>query len=105
MTYYLALSYEHPIASGTMRYRTSLFHKDEYEGNAMNTSLAKYREQDLIDAHVQYTSADGSWYVKVFGKNLTEEEYYKVRVPFTATFGVAFTGPPREYGIKLGYNF
>ena len=105
MTYYFALNYEHPLASGTMRYRASIFHKDEYEGNAMNTALAKYREQDLVDAHIQYTSANDNWYLKIFGKNLTEEEYYKVRVPFTSSFGVAFTGPPREYGVKIGYKF
>lgn len=55
----------------------------------------------LVDARIKYES-DAGWSVALWGKNLTDQEYYRV-----ATAGSFSTHPsdPLTYGIDLGYKF
>ncbi|MBR9910018.1 MAG: TonB-dependent receptor [Gammaproteobacteria bacterium] len=58
----------------------------------------------ILNAQVTWNSSDDQYYVRVFGNNLTDEEY--------ATFGISSdlgdfisASPPRTYGVKVGVNF
>lgn len=58
----------------------------------------------LLNAQVTWNSRDDKYYLRVFGNNLTDEEY--------GTFGISSdlgdflsAAPPRTYGVKVGVNF
>ena len=113
-TFYFGLSYDHPVGpnGAEMRWRTSYFWQEDYAPEGVprdiippaSRQLGHYDTIKLWDASVQYTSADGQWYVRAFGKNLGDYKYYVSRVPFSATFGVGLPAQPRTWGITLGYS-
>ena len=59
---------------------------------------------DVVNAELSLTSSDESWRVRVYGKNLFDEEYalYGVSSSFGDSYGAA---PPRTWGVALSYDF
>ncbi|MCA8892337.1 TonB-dependent receptor [Hyphomonas sp.] len=55
----------------------------------------------LIDARIKYES-DAGWSVALWGKNLTDQKYYRVA---TAGSFATYPSDPITYGIDLGYKF
>ena len=55
----------------------------------------------LINARIKYQDASG-WSVALWGKNLTDEEYYRAASAGSFT---AYASEPLTYGIDLGYTF
>jgi len=55
----------------------------------------------LLDARIKYES-DAGWSVALWGKNLTDEAYYRVA---TASSFSTHPADPITYGIDLGYKF
>ncbi len=107
-TLYLGLTYEHPVGAGggTLSWRTTYFYMGGWRSEGPNrpTAIEEYRPQRLLEASVQYVSGDGRWYGRVFGKNLTDYQYYQGRVPFANSFGVGLPGAPRMFGVTVGYR-
>ncbi|MFC7051000.1 TonB-dependent receptor [Emcibacter nanhaiensis] len=60
----------------------------------------------LVDARATIFSADDSWSVSLWGKNLTDTEY-RTYVNDLPGFGwmLNIYGPPRTYGITASFNF
>ena len=108
-TIYVGLSYSHPVgdSGAELRWRTSYFWQAAYapEGIPRATGIERYKAIKLWEASVQFTTGDGRWHVRAFGKNLTDHEYFVSRVPFADTFGVGLPASPRTWGVTLGYNF
>ncbi len=107
-TAFFAATYEHPVggAGATLSWRASYWWKDSNftEGVRRENGLNEYEEWNEVDAQIQYTSADGNWFVKVFGKNLTYDKGYVARVPFAATWGLGNPRDPRTWGITIGFE-
>lgn len=59
---------------------------------------------DVVNAELSLTSSDESWRVRVYGKNVFDEEYsiYGVSSSFGDSYGAA---PPRTYGVAVQFNF
>ncbi|MBV44866.1 MAG: hypothetical protein CML87_03350 [Rhodobiaceae bacterium] len=110
-TVYLGLSYEHPVTGGgEMRYRASYSYQEDYCPSgaprpAISNKFECYRPVKLADVSIQYDSEDGHYFVRLFGKNLDDYEYYSVRVPFSSTFGVGIPAMTRTWGLTVGYNY
>jgi hypothetical protein len=66
--------------------------------------LNKYEDTNEVDAQIRYSSADGKWFIKAFGKNLTYDKGYVARVLFASTFGLGNPRDPRSYGITFGFE-
>lgn len=74
-------------------------------------SIFRHRDEPepgygLLSARITYTSPDESWSVAAWGRNLTNQHY--VDGGFVSAglgFSLDTVGPPREYGLKLRYNF
>lgn len=59
----------------------------------------------LYNANARLASQSGRWWLNVYGRNLTNEEYI-LTTAFADQFGVVqFFGPPRTVGVQLGVSF
>jgi iron complex outermembrane recepter protein len=58
----------------------------------------------LLDASVRLQSPSANWAVTLWGKNLTDELYSQLGLPFLGDL-VEVWGPPRTYGVDFTYSF
>jgi len=58
----------------------------------------------LIDASVRLNGPQQNWAVTLWGKNITDELYSQLGLPFLGDL-VEVWGPPRTYGIDFTYSF
>ena len=85
-------------------------------GNINHTGELNFREFDapgdrqeaytLLDAAIAWTHEDTDWTVRVFGRNLTDEEYLVSSATASTTnsrFGV--WGTPQQFGVELRKRF
>jgi len=60
---------------------------------------------NIFNASVTWKGNDGRYSIAAYGKNLTEEVYFR-RLSFAApTLSFGTLGNPREYGLQFNYNF
>ncbi len=71
-------------------------------GDRFNTIL---QEKTLVDASLTWTTPDDKYYVKVFGKNLTDERYRTGSLSVATIWVMSAYGPPRWFGAEVGANF
>ena len=62
-------------------------------------------ERVIVNASATWTSADGKYYAALFGKNLTDDRYKTAAQAVGALWTFANYGPPRTYGIEVGFTF
>jgi iron complex outermembrane receptor protein len=81
-------------------------YKDEVYFTAFNYPALGQDAVTTINANVKFTSADETWSLNLWGKNLTDELIY------TGTFiingsrtNAGMLAPPRTFGATIGYNF
>jgi iron complex outermembrane recepter protein len=107
-TTFVGLTYDHPVGSrgATISWHGTYYWKEGWwtEGVHRPTGINKYDDRNIVDASVQYTSADGKWYVKFFGKNLTDDENYAALVPFADSFGLGNPEDPKVWGLTFGLD-
>jgi len=58
----------------------------------------------VLDANVRLQNPDSNWSVLLWGKNLTDELYSQLGLPFLGDL-VEVWGPPRTYGVDFTYSF
>jgi iron complex outermembrane receptor protein len=58
----------------------------------------------LLDASVRVQPPSGHWVLTLWGKNLGDELYSQLGLPFLGDL-VEVWGPPRTYGVDLTYSF
>lgn len=114
----LNATYEVPLSNGArvdifgqLSYQSRVFHTQNNEALIGQDGFA------LLDARIAYVAEDESWEVAVFGKNLTDEEYFQNTVRFTSlsqgnpadvnNIGAAlgFPGEGLSYGVQGTYRF
>ena len=93
-------------SAGRIVVRADYSFKDDYYTrveNAVETLEKNYRS---LNASVRWVSADDRWEVGVWGRNLTDELYYRSRVIFES-IGSAFGTPtrPRMVYASVQYRF
>lgn len=105
----IGVSYDQPIGNaGTLRLGALYYHEDENLfilsdlGEQFNGNLDA---KDLVQANVTWLSANESWYVRAYGKNLTDDRYKIAVQPVGALWTHAQYGEPRSYGVEFGINF
>ncbi|MBL8270967.1 TonB-dependent receptor, partial [Steroidobacter sp.] len=88
---------------GTLSLRGGVSYTDkEFFNDANTVSGPAYT---LVDASVDFETADRKWKVSLFGKNLTKEEYSYWGSTLGALGANRFTGAPLTYGLRIGYDF
>jgi len=59
----------------------------------------------LLNASVTYTPESGQYFIRVFGKNLTDERYRIATQSVATLWTHTQWGPPEWFGLEVGVNF
>ncbi|WP_439620808.1 TonB-dependent receptor [Hyphomonas sp.] len=103
----LSASYEFDLGPGSVLPRIDIAYQSESFMDAVNTESLKQDSYALVNASVAYRPDNAAWELKVFGKNLTDEEYYLggfADLPDQG-YAEAAIGRPTEWGISLAVEF
>ena len=84
-----------------MSYQTSQYFE------VINVPRLRQTGYALLSGHVDWESEDGRWNASIWGKNLTDKQYFTSRVDLLAGFGFDYNhiGNPRAYGITVEMEF
>lgn len=94
--------YTQPVWNGELIASADASFEDDTWSLVANSPPHAFIEVDtLINARIKYED-DAGWSVALWGKNLTDEEYYRAS---SASFFTAYASEPLTYGIDLGYRF
>jgi iron complex outermembrane receptor protein len=66
---------------------------------------AYLNEKTLLNASITYTSPDERYFVRAYGKNLTDERYRIASQSVATLWTHTQWGPPDSYGLEVGFNF
>ena len=105
----LALDYDIHIGDGGgfVQLHVDTMYVDDQYFDVLNTASIEQESYWVHNARVSYYSADDSWSVSVWGKNLDDEYYFTKPFDLQAGFGYNPThiGAPRMFGIEGTYRF
>jgi iron complex outermembrane receptor protein len=101
-SYSISLDYENDVGSGAVGAGLSYTWQDDYFTGASNVPEFLIDDIALVNARIRYSWADGKWAIKVWGKNLSDEDF--VRIRGTSGALAEYFGPPRTYGINFTYS-
>ena len=122
LTYGVAATYFQDLASGaSITYNLNMHYQDDAEtspfpanfqgadaqGNPIivQKAFTQMEERTLVNGFITYNGADNGLEISVYGKNLTNEIYRVAANPVATLWNFTRHGPPREYGIQVGYSF
>jgi len=94
--YVKSLSFGDIDFAGTLFYSSKIYHD---VGNRIEQPA-----HTLLNASIGWSRGDSGLNVKLWGRNLTDEEVITSTVLQDVGDGVAFA-PPRTYGVEVGYTF
>lgn len=96
-------------AGGELAIRLDYAGIDDFFSNAARNQLFVLDGYETLDVNMSYWAKSKSWKASVYGKNITDEEYFTQALNFQndAPFGLVAGTPARgsEYGVKLTFNF
>ncbi|MGH8240836.1 MAG: TonB-dependent receptor, partial [Steroidobacteraceae bacterium] len=97
-TYGLGVDFRVPVGGGTLDGSASYTHRDEVFGEANNNLMQLIPRTNVLDANVGWLSSSGRWELRLWGRNLTDED---IILQIAAAGGApsAVYAPPRSYGV------
>jgi iron complex outermembrane receptor protein len=99
----LSPSYRQPVGDGEVTLSVNWYYNSGYYNDASN--IFRQAAYNTLGATGEWRPQNGSYSVKVWGKNLTDKAVF-ARMSTTAPFGEFFAlSPPRTYGISVDYQF
>jgi iron complex outermembrane receptor protein len=105
----VGIQYDYPIPrfGGEITTRIDWSYRSEIYKDALNFPELRQDGYHLLDLAMIYRSADDTWEVSVFGKNITDERYIVSGYANALTYGTAFAtlGRPAEWGVSFAYHF
>jgi iron complex outermembrane receptor protein len=101
-TYNIGGVYSIPIESGNIDLGINYLYND---GFAWQPGARTVQDSyGLVSAFVSWTSSDENWGLRLFGDNLTDEEYY-LFVTEQSVADVYAPAPPRTFGVEVHFEF
>ncbi|MDA8661092.1 TonB-dependent receptor, partial [Luminiphilus sp.] len=104
-TWNLDFLYNLPIAGGHLDLALNVNYEDEavYAYTSVpGSDNGLTDERTLVNASATYTAQDGRWWVRLYGKNLTDERYRVGDLPVANLWMMSFYGEPETIGIEGG---
>ena len=108
LTYNLDVLFDHNFAGGNLGWNLNVNYVDEatYAYTSVpSTPDGITDERTLVNAAVTYRPDGGSWWVRAFGKNLTDEEYRLGELPVANLWVMSYYGQPITFGVEGGIDF
>ena len=65
----------------------------------------KTDDRTLLNASVTYTDASEKFFLRLYGRNLTDETYRIGELPVADLWTMTYYGQPRTYGLEVGMTF
>jgi iron complex outermembrane receptor protein len=101
-TFTLSANYDLPVAFGTFKLNVNYAHNGRwFAGPDHRLSQKPY---DIVNGQIAFSPDDESWKVRLWAKNLFDEEYFTV-LGSQAASDYAGYAPPRTFGITLEKPF
>ena len=100
--------YNHSFMNGDLTWVAGFTYEDEAIFVYSNVSPEYHGMTDdrtLVNASVTYTSADERFFARLYGRNLTDEEYRVGELPVADLWTMTYYGQPRSYGLEVGMKF
>ena len=104
-TWNLDFLYNLPIAGGHLDLALNVNYEDEavYAYTSVpGSDNGLTDERTLVNASATYTAQDGRWWVRLYGKNLTDKRYRVGDLPVANLWMMSFYGEPETIGIEGG---
>lgn len=74
--------------------------------NLDNANIGDYQEAyTSVDANLRFSAPDAQWYVEAYGSNLTDNSVKSWMGNDQSDYVLASYNPPRQYGLRMKYNF
>lgn len=102
MTLSLGTDYRIPVGNGSVVLNGTYYHNGGYFPEADN--IQRQRHYNLVSASVTWNAPDDRWYVRVWGRNLTDAAYTN-QISSSLPATTATYAPPRTYGLEIGGKF
>jgi iron complex outermembrane receptor protein len=99
-----SVSYTLALGSGGLNFFLQHSYTDEKYSYFTNLPLEKVDSLNLLNANIRWKGQDDRWSLGVYGRNLSDEEYFTQKLDF-GVFVLAGVGAPREYGVDFTYNW
>jgi len=107
-SYFVTAAYEFSAGEGRVPVSVTYSYRDDYKYDFTIDPIAeKWLTQDgfgLLSARAAYYGADDKWSVALWGRNLTDEEYFN-EVAGNVQGLRGHWALPRTYGVEVEYNF
>ena len=107
-SYGIGLNKEMLSTSGITSLRLAYRYQGEREGNVFNQDRARMPETKFWDLSATYTPNDDDWFVRVYGKNLANDQFIGTWSAASALQGgaqFATYSDPRTWGVQFGTSF
>ena len=108
LTWSVFALYEHDFLGGRLDWAADVNYEDEavYSYTAVpDTPNGMTDDRTLLNASVTYTSRNDLWWLRAYGKNLTDEEYRIGELAVGGLWVMTYWGEPRVLGVEAGMKF
>ncbi|MGC6476071.1 MAG: TonB-dependent receptor [Parvibaculales bacterium] len=103
-TYNIGVEYELPVKTGLVTFRGDYSYKDDYFTDLNNDPEIMQDGFGLVDLSVSYDNEEKGYRVSLYGRNVTDEDYFE----FAANVGnidtVVWGGAPQRFGLELAFG-
>lgn len=100
--------YDHSLFGGQVRWQGNVNYVDDaiFTYSVVSPQFhGRTDDRTLFNASVTYTENEGRYFVRLYGKNLTDEEYRVGELPVADLWTFAYFGEPRIIGLEAGVFF
>ncbi len=92
--------------AGFLTLRSDVAYKDKVYYSPLEDSTFEQDAYTIVNALIRYETADSRWSAELYGKNVTNEEYYEYIVPqFPPDDVYGSPGEPATYGFRVIYTY
>lgn len=104
-SYSFATEYGWDVGAGRLNLRSEYNWLDDVFFSPFNNPQSGQESYGLLHGRLEYVFADDRWSVALFGRNLTDKDYFTSSVALPNQGAIyAAAGAPRTYGIQVSFT-
>lgn len=101
----VGFNYEFLIGGGEIFIGGDAAYEDDTFGLVANVPGTKQEPGLRLDARIGFRSENERWSVTLWGKNLTDREYFRANTFAGGSQNQVFAAPPLTFGVDVGFRF